>query len=282
MISINDTIERPKAAPTYRVRTEAMAAAVFELGPHARNGFEFLTFKCDGLWQWRSTDEIRPPTPAQIKANGGKKSLLAMATAITQQEATPMAKANETTIMPACNGLDIAKSDGLDIPTFLKRASGPLTRKEVSSAVQKAASSMGLKAELAPAGTYDELKTSGALRSEPVGAPDAKVAARRKAADEEAADLAKKARVAKPAGKPPVSRKAAKAKTAAPAENLASEAETKTAGHPTSKAALIKAAILDWKDDEAIVQEVRAAFPGCEYKASDIKWYRRKMAKAKA
>lgn len=89
MISINDTIERPKAAPTYRVRTEAMAAAVFELGPHARNGFEFLTFKCDGLWRWRSTDEVRPMSAAEIKARGGKRAL------ITQQGTTmvtPLAK----------------------------------------------------------------------------------------------------------------------------------------------------------------------------------------------
>lgn len=233
MISVNDTLERPKAAPIYRVRTEAMAAAVFTLGPHARHGFEFETFKCDGRWGWKATDEIRPPTPAQIKANGGKKSLIQL------QEGTAMAKANETTIMPACNGLDVAKPDGLDIPTFLKRE------------------------PKAKSGTYTELKTGGALRSEPVPSVSRETSA-------------------KPAGKPPVSRKPAKAKTAVPAKKIVSEAETKTAGHPTSKAALIKAAILDWKDDETIVQEVRAAFPGCEYKASDIKWYRRKMAQAKA
>jgi hypothetical protein len=117
---------------------------------------------------------------------------------------------------PACNGLDVAKpDDGLELPTFLKRV----------NAIQTVNSSSGVDSSLcgggggggvshskvrepskpAPdkSGTYDELKTSGALRSEPV---------------------------AKPVGKPPVIRKTAKAKTAAPAAKRASKAPTKRAG----------------------------------------------------
>jgi len=84
MISINQTCATPKAttkpAPIYRVRREAMDAAVFALGPLARHGFEFTTFQCDGGWRWRSIDDETAPrvTGFQTKANGGKRGLMAV------------------------------------------------------------------------------------------------------------------------------------------------------------------------------------------------------------
>lgn len=350
MITMNNAYPAPKTVESYRVRKEAMDAAVYVIGPHARHGFEYETSKVDGRWIWRHTDEIRPDTPAELKANGGKKSLMLASTPMahvgtakpvklpvpprrTPPQAqgkpagapdggaggeqppsgeTPSSPRSYLTedgaflvnapaddlqtrermlndLNPACNGLDVAPQHELDsmrktegnqdplaLPAFLKREKPSPTSLALGADTSKWArdraerrEAKAAKATPAPAksGTYDELKEAGALRSEPV---------------------------AKPVGTTPVSRKAAKAKTAPKTAKRASKAPTKTAKAPIgdaehfgpatfkSKAALIKAAILDWKDDEAIVQEVRAAFPGCEYKASDIKWYRRKMEKAKA
>lgn len=63
-----------RAEKPYAKRTQAQAAAVASIGPHAREGFEFDTCKVDGGWRWRASDEVRPDTDAQIKANGGKKA----------------------------------------------------------------------------------------------------------------------------------------------------------------------------------------------------------------
>lgn len=149
MISVNDTLERPKTAPTYRVRTDAMAAAVFTLGPQARHGFEYTTMKCDGRWVWKPTDEVRPPTPAEIKANGGKRSL------IQPEEATAVAASGSTIkpvpLSPAAEQLgrmgftDVAQnpSDGLAIPEFLKRESTPEALEEVTKAMKRIAKQVG-------------------------------------------------------------------------------------------------------------------------------------------
>jgi len=79
MISLNDRHPTPKAPESYRIRKDAMDAAVFSIGPHARHGFEYETWKCDGRWHWKlaSVDE-RQPTAAMIKADGGKRAFLAL------------------------------------------------------------------------------------------------------------------------------------------------------------------------------------------------------------
>lgn len=343
MISINDTHPAPKAPPTYRVRTEAMAAAVFTLGPNARHGFEYTTVKCDGRWVWKPTDEVRPDTPAEIKANGGKKSLIAMAAEIASApmahvEAAKPAKlpvpprrvpsqapakaagasgggtgaeqppsddkppslvitptegtfaagdkitypdGSEgriigTMTMPACNGLDVApqrdsmrktegNSDPLDIPGFLKRESTPEAKEKAANAMKRIAKQVGPNRVIA-------------------NPPDAKAAAKR-------VEKAKAAE-AKFEGTPAHARQKAKEKTLAKAKadspkaaKRASEPRTKTAGHFSefaTKAALIKVGIGKGHDDDKIVADVNRDFPGCNYQAKDIKWYRRKMEKAKA
>src|ERR1700744_874217 len=63
----------------YNLRTQAEADAVATLGEHARRGFEFESRKVDGKWFWFPTDEVKPATPADIKASGGKKSAKAEA-----------------------------------------------------------------------------------------------------------------------------------------------------------------------------------------------------------
>lgn len=63
----------PRGPKPYPKRRQAQDAAVADLGPHAREGFEFTTTKCDGGWMWRACDEVRPDNAAQVKANGGKK-----------------------------------------------------------------------------------------------------------------------------------------------------------------------------------------------------------------
>ena len=46
-------------------RKAVATAAVAEIGPHARNGFEFEATKCDGAWRWKALDEVKPMTPAE-------------------------------------------------------------------------------------------------------------------------------------------------------------------------------------------------------------------------
>jgi hypothetical protein len=175
MITVNDSHHVDKPAPTYRVRKEAMDAAVFELGPHARHGFEYTTIKCDGRWLWKPTDEVPAPTAAEIKANGGKRCL------ITQQKGTPMAigpklivnataddlqsrEAMLRDMPPTCNGLDVAPtslspaaeqlgrmgftdvaqnpSDGLSIPEFLQRGT-PEAKERAKKAMKRIAKQVG-------------------------------------------------------------------------------------------------------------------------------------------
>lgn len=77
----------------FKLRKEAVGEAQFELGPEARPGFEFDVSKCDGGWRWRrvAVDECMAKLAtngAQLKANGGKKSLLAQAVAIEAKNGT--------------------------------------------------------------------------------------------------------------------------------------------------------------------------------------------------
>lgn len=104
MICITSNVGPTKAPPrTHRTRNDAIAAAVAEIGPHARNGFEFEATKCDGAWRWRALDEVRPQTPAELKAAGGKKSILAMALTIEGANGaeTAMATTTDGKITPA-------------------------------------------------------------------------------------------------------------------------------------------------------------------------------------
>jgi hypothetical protein len=158
MISLNDTHPAPKAVESYRIRKEAMDAAVFTLGPHARHGFEYTTEKCDGRWRWRPTDEVPAPTAAEIKANGGMRSLVAMAAAITEG-GTTMAKTTDGKIVPA------------KLPVPPRRALGKAAdASDGSKAIGQPAAPKNEPATSPGAGegTYDELKASGGLRSEPV------------------------------------------------------------------------------------------------------------------
>jgi hypothetical protein len=67
--------QRAPSAPNkvFATKTAAKLDAVATFGEHAREGFEFLADKCDGGWRWTATDEVRPDTDQQVKANGGKK-----------------------------------------------------------------------------------------------------------------------------------------------------------------------------------------------------------------
>lgn len=324
MISLNDTHPAPKPVESYRVRKEAMDAAVFVIGPHARHGFEYETSKVDGRWIWRHTDEVRPDTPAELKANGGKKSLMLASTPMAHVGAAKPVKlpvpprrmapsapwkpagapdggaggeqppSDETppslTVAPfegtlavgdritgpdgyegriiagpACNGLDIAKPDGLDLPTFLKRekpsptslALGADTSKWARDRAERREAKAAKAKAPAPAksGTYDELKANGALRSEPV---------------------------ATPVEKPPVSRKAAKAKTAPTAAKRSSKAPAKAAGASGGKTnigAVARTAILRGKSNEEALAAVMKAFPDCSSNAGCMAWYRNKLKK---
>jgi hypothetical protein len=82
MICITSNVAPVCVPPkTYRIRTDAIDAAVLAIGSHARPEFEFEVWRCDGRWRWKALDEARPQTAAQLKANGGRKSMLGTAMA---------------------------------------------------------------------------------------------------------------------------------------------------------------------------------------------------------
>lgn len=69
--------ENPKPRKTgFDTKVKAISAAVAGIGPHAVNGFEFEVFKLDGRWHWRAFDMPKAPDAAQLKARGGKRSLI--------------------------------------------------------------------------------------------------------------------------------------------------------------------------------------------------------------
>jgi hypothetical protein len=95
MICITSNVAPTRVPPkTYRIRNDAIDAALLALGPLARPGFEFKTWKCDGVWHWRALDEVPEPTHAQLKANGGRKFMgTAMASITSQGTIAPASEA---------------------------------------------------------------------------------------------------------------------------------------------------------------------------------------------
>lgn len=112
----------PAKVKTYKRRKEAQDAAVYDIGPHAREGFEFTSFQCDGRWMWKTTDEVPPPNQAQLKANGGKRSMISLPTAAAVEYA----------------GAELSRrskmEDGLDIPEFLRRKPGSKSTWDMTAA----------------------------------------------------------------------------------------------------------------------------------------------------
>src|SRR6516164_1486835 len=99
MMTINHLNSAAVQAPAtqtpkgHKLLRDAKAAAVAAIGPHARDTYEYLTWKSDGLYYWRETDEVRPDTEAEVKANGGKRK---MAKAMPQTAPAEAAHASET------------------------------------------------------------------------------------------------------------------------------------------------------------------------------------------
>ena len=237
----------PTKAPekTYRTRNEAIAAAVAEIGPHARNGFEFEATKCDGAWRWKALDEVKPMTPAEIKASGGKKSILAMA--LTIEGGTAMAKTNEAgTIAPATGPVisELKGDDNLDIPAALRRPKQTEAEKE---AVRKK-----LKAQVGPDRKIKDPPNIKAAvkRAEKCAAAEAKVE-----------------------GTPAH----AKAKAKLPGPGPKPKAPAKKPGHNIGSVARL--AILRGKSSDEALAAVMKAFPGCSSNAGCMAWYRNKLKK---
>lgn len=137
MLSINhaNTCHLPTtAAPApekgYPKRFNAQRTATRIIGPHAREGFEFETFKCDGLWFWREFAEAKPLSAAQLKANGGNKAMLAAAVNEPAKTA-PVVDPHAFDIEP----------DAFDIPPELKR--DPPTAEERKALIAKAKRTTG-------------------------------------------------------------------------------------------------------------------------------------------
>lgn len=159
------TSATPAPQKQYKRQKDAQNAAVRDIGPHAREGFEFTTFKCDGGWRWRATDEVPPPTAAQLKANGGKRSMLAEATSQVNEAMRNRQFAKAAEIVS--KAVEQA-GDGLDIPDFLQRA--PETEEQKEERVALVNKTTGPKREIKnpPKATATPKKTAKANGSKTV------------------------------------------------------------------------------------------------------------------
>ena len=79
MMSINaaNTVNLPllpgMRPQRYRIRQEAIDAALMAMGPQARPEFEFEVIRLDGMWIWKPTDRVRTVARGsfQAKMDGG-------------------------------------------------------------------------------------------------------------------------------------------------------------------------------------------------------------------
>jgi hypothetical protein len=106
---------------TYPRRKDAQAAATLAIGPHAREGFEYETSKCDKVWRWHAFDEVKPATAAELKNNGGKRSVLALAKALEGEKAPEHKVAPSATKDIPTASASPSDPHPLAIPEFLKR-----------------------------------------------------------------------------------------------------------------------------------------------------------------
>lgn len=135
------TTAAPRGPKRYAKRTQAQAAAVLDLGPNAREGFEFVTTKCDGGWMYRQTDVVPPDTEAQIKAQGGKRGSRLPVPPRREQEAP-------ATVPAAAAGASDAKG-GADLPPAADPAQAPARRKPQGS-LSALAAQIGWSTSAAP------------------------------------------------------------------------------------------------------------------------------------
>jgi hypothetical protein len=81
MMSINaaNTVNLPllpgMRPQRYRIRQEAIDAALMAMGPQARPEFEFEVIRLDGMWLWKPTDRVRTVARGsfQAKMDGGSR-----------------------------------------------------------------------------------------------------------------------------------------------------------------------------------------------------------------
>ena len=161
----------PRPPKTFDKRIRAFNAAVAEIGPHARDGFEFTLTKIDGRWIWRACDEVRPDTAAEIKANGGKKAAklpipprknIAQAPKAPEKAAgasdgsgaTEQPPAPETAPAATVGEISVTEAppaaDGLDVPPFLKRPAPTTEERDALIAKAKRTTGPGRKIKNPP------------------------------------------------------------------------------------------------------------------------------------
>jgi hypothetical protein len=149
----------PPQPKSYRLRKEALNAAVSEIGPHARDGFEFDTLKSDGRWIWKQTDEVPPPTGSELKAMGGKKAFLttmatnplgtSLASAVASALVDGASPEKRTSEAPAsvADAADVEAGEAIntaalaahpiDIPGFLRRENTTDAKKRAAKIVKE-------------------------------------------------------------------------------------------------------------------------------------------------
>lgn len=250
------TTAGPRAPRSYPKRYNAQRAAIATIGPHAREGFEFTSSKVDGLWYWRACDEVRPDTPDQVKANGGKRAAQAPGKAAGAIEAPTLAQLAPEPRKPA-DALPTAISGGYEA---LKAAGGlrsePIPAPKTIKDAIAAAMDRGL--------TPKQFVAIAEKAADDFALPPFLL--REKETPEQAA--ARRAKFDKLLGP---DRKIKNPPDAKPAVAKAKRAIGKNIGW------VARDAILHGKTNDEALAAVMAAFPKCNSNKGCMGWYRNKL-----
>lgn len=289
--------------PGFATKMKAKAAAVATIGEHARDGFEFETFKLDGRWHWRAFDVVKPPTAAEIKAMGGKRAFLTEATA---QHERAVAEAEQWATHEE-RGRERAEAEGrlrvepaiavtvevaAEKPRRAPRAAAGAPKAPEASQAPDAPESLsgGPVKRLSPAaeqlgrmGITDVAQwPSEGIAKRPADIPEEMPGA----PSGDGLDLPEFLKRPKPTKEEAEALRKKLARTVGPERFIKNPSNVKQAKARAEKADgqsmafVIKEAIKAGKTDEQALAILLKMFPSCGYKTSDVKWYRRKMAKA--
>ena len=259
----------PKPRKTgYDTKVKAKAAAVATIGEHARDGFEFETFKAGGRWHWRVFDVVKPPTAAEIKAMGGRRAFSKEElTRHEQRGAERAAGEGRLRVEPETSLVAMAQqiSGGMAVTVEVAAEKPhPAPRKPRGAPKAPEASQTPDATENAPGTIYGAGQPL--VVNDGLDLPE--FLKRPKQTEEEKEVLRKK--MAKTTGPERVIRNPPNVKQAR------ARAERRGA---MGVGAMAFRFILEGKSNEEAVKLVRSALPKCETNKGCMGWYRNKMRK---
>jgi hypothetical protein len=103
------TLPMPGMRPQrFRIRQDAVDAALLAMGPDARPEFEFNVIRLDGVWIWKPTEQVRAVRTGdfQSKINGGARRARAI---------------GNRTVKTATVTLELAEAEAVALATLCRR-----------------------------------------------------------------------------------------------------------------------------------------------------------------